>query len=212
MTEPVLGLPDVIDAFPGIDALGGDCRIAATVTVFRVARACGGGVGIRLGDGVSIYENARLVLGDPLQHADTGIVIGSRVIVNCGAYLSGEGGLVIADEVLVGAHAKLLSAGHDIDAPNESIWCNPLTFGRITIGRGAWIGAGATILQGVEVGEGAVVGAGSVVTRDVPAFGVVVGQPARLLRYRSGYGPPSSFDSRVGWRAFKRLGKWLFGR
>ena len=48
--------------------------------------------------------------------------------------------------------------------------------------RGATIGSGATILCGVEIGENAIVGAGSVVTRDVPAHGIVAGNPARLLR------------------------------
>lgn len=45
-----------------------------------------------------------------------------------------------------------------------------------------WIGAGATILRGVHIGEGAVVGAGAVVTRDVPAYAVVAGNPARVVR------------------------------
>ena len=48
--------------------------------------------------------------------------------------------------------------------------------------RGASIGSGATILSNVVVGEHAIIGAGSVVTRDVPAYAVVVGNPARVLR------------------------------
>jgi acetyltransferase-like isoleucine patch superfamily enzyme len=52
----------------------------------------------------------------------------------------------------------------------------------IRICRGAWIGARSIILKGVTIGEGAIVGAGSVVTRDVPAFTIVAGNPARILR------------------------------
>ena len=54
---------------------------------------------------------------------------------------------------------------------------------RTVIKRGASIGSGATILSNTTVGENAIVGAGSVVTRNVPANGVVAGNPAKLLRY-----------------------------
>jgi galactoside O-acetyltransferase len=52
----------------------------------------------------------------------------------------------------------------------------------VNIGSRAWIGFGATILKGVTVGEGAVIGAKSVVTRDVPPYCVVAGNPARVVR------------------------------
>jgi hypothetical protein len=60
----------------------------------------------------------------------------------------------------------------------------PASKGDVTIGNDVWIGAHATILSGVTIGDGAVVGAGAVVAKDVPPFGIVVGNPARLLRYR----------------------------
>lgn len=53
----------------------------------------------------------------------------------------------------------------------------------ITVKDDVWIGAGAIILPGVTIGEGAIVGAGAVVTKDVPPFAVVAGNPARIIRY-----------------------------
>jgi acetyltransferase-like isoleucine patch superfamily enzyme len=55
---------------------------------------------------------------------------------------------------------------------------------------GAWadIGVNAVVLPGVTVGKGAIVGAGAVVVKDVPAFAVVAGVPAKLLRWREGHG------------------------
>lgn len=55
-------------------------------------------------------------------------------------------------------------------------------FGKIRIGRGAYIGVNAIILPGVTVGEGCIVGAGSVVTKNVPPYSVAVGNPARVIR------------------------------
>lgn len=60
----------------------------------------------------------------------------------------------------------------------------PLVYSPITIGAQAWVAAGCFIAPGVSVGEGAVVGAYSVVTKDVPAWTVVAGNPARFIRMR----------------------------
>ena len=185
----MLGVPEPVSTFPGIDRIGEDCHIASTVTVMRVDNYPADR-GIFLGDRISLYDGVRLVLGDPMQHPDTGLLLHSDVIINAFCYLSGEGGLEIDREVLLGSHVRLLSAGHSIDDNDPRIWRNPLTYGKIYIGPGAWIGAGATVLQGITIGEGAVVGAGSVVTRSVPPFGIVAGNPARLLRYRKGFEPP----------------------
>ena len=54
----------------------------------------------------------------------------------------------------------------------------------IIIENDGWISANATILKGVNIGNGAVVGAGSVVTKDIPEFAIVVGNPAKVVKYR----------------------------
>ncbi len=59
-----------------------------------------------------------------------------------------------------------------------------VTKGPVRIGNDVWIGARAMILSGVTVGDGAIIGAGAVVARDVSAYGIVVGNPAVLLKYR----------------------------
>lgn len=55
---------------------------------------------------------------------------------------------------------------------------------KVTIGNDVWIGTNATIFSGVTIGDGAIIGAFSVVAKDVPPFAIVVGNPAKVVRYR----------------------------
>ncbi|MCC8423977.1 CatB-related O-acetyltransferase [Mucilaginibacter sp. UR6-11] len=56
--------------------------------------------------------------------------------------------------------------------------------GQSTIGNDVWIGANAIIMDDITIGDGAIIGAGAIVTRNVPAYAIVVGNPAKILRYR----------------------------
>jgi len=87
--------------------------------------------------------------------------------------------------VKIGAHATvsqysyLCTASHDIEHPEMRLITAP-----ITAGEGAWVAADVFIGPGVSIGEGAVVGARAAVFKDVPAWAVVAGNPAREIRKR----------------------------
>lgn len=179
--DTLLGVPGVTVSFLGIDVLGSGCRIDSSVSVMRFGRRDGV---VCLGDEVSLYAQTRLVVGDVAADPCVRIRIGARTIVNVGCYLSGEGGLEIGEDVLIGPHAKLLSAGHAIDEGDDIIARNQITRSRIVVGDGAWIGAGAIVLEGVNIGRGAVVAAGALVRQDVPEGMIAAGMPAKLLRAR----------------------------
>lgn len=66
----------------------------------------------------------------------------------------------------------------------EGIPGHPSSRGDVQIGNDVWVGAEAVVLSGVRIGDGAVVGARAVVTRDVPPYAIVAGNPARLIRFR----------------------------
>ena len=69
----------------------------------------------------------------------------------------------------------------------------------ITIGNDVWIGANAIIMDGVKIGNGAVVAAGAVVTKDVPAYAIVGGVPAKIIKYRFNENVRSSLEKSKWW-------------
>lgn len=84
---------------------------------------------------------------------------------------------------------------------------------RVRIGHDVWIGHSAIILPGVQVGDGAVVGAGAVVTKPVPPYAIVAGNPARLIRYRFDAATISHLTSTAWWMLTEvelhHLGPWF---
>ena len=103
------------------------------------------------------------------------VILGNNVTVKSGVFI--WDGTRIADNVFIGPNATFTN---DL-LPRSKIY--PESFQGITIKEGASIGANATLLPGVTIGKNAMVGAGAVVIKDVPDQAVVVGNPAKVIRY-----------------------------
>ncbi|NDY42027.1 acyltransferase [Dissulfurirhabdus thermomarina] len=138
---------------------------------------------IHIGSRVTIRRNARLEAVGPWDGATPRIRIGDGTVImshfHCGAAASVTIGrnVGIAERVLVTDH------DHVFDHPHlPPALCPDLKAAPVVIGDGALIGAGCAVLKGVTIGERAVVGANAVVTRDVPPYTVVAGNPAREIR------------------------------
>jgi acetyltransferase-like isoleucine patch superfamily enzyme len=85
---------------------------------------------------------------------------------------------------LVGQFVSLIASGHGVER-GELVRQQGIPKKRgIKIGDDVWLGASSVVLPGITIGNGAVIGAGAVVTKDVPENAIMVGNPARLLRYR----------------------------
>jgi UDP-2-acetamido-3-amino-2,3-dideoxy-glucuronate N-acetyltransferase len=103
------------------------------------------------------------------------VIIGDRVTIKCGVQL--WDGLRVERDVFIGPNATFTNDRH----PRSK---HPLAkYPETWVREGASIGANATVLPGLTIGRRAMVGAGSVVTRSVPPYAVVVGNPARIVRY-----------------------------
>lgn len=106
--------------------------------------------------------------------------IGNACFLNDGCRFDVSAMVTIADEVYIGHDVAIITASHEMgDSVRRagSVVAEP-----VTVGRGSWIGARATVLGGVSIGDGAIIAAGSMVTRSVPARTLVGGVPAVVLR------------------------------
>jgi acetyltransferase-like isoleucine patch superfamily enzyme len=143
--------------------LGKEVKIFDFVNLY----GCEIGDGTKIGTFVEIQKNA---------------TIGKNCKISSHTFICE--GVHIEDNCFIGHNVTFIndiyprSTNEDGSMQNESDWKVVETF----IKKGASIGSSATILAGLTIGEGALIGAGSVVTKDVPPFTIVAGNPARVIR------------------------------
>ena len=153
----------------------------------------------QVGEGTRVQAFAHVLPGarigaecDICEHTfvENDVVIGDRVTIRPGVRLLD--GVRIEDDVFVGPNATFTNhpvrrSKQDLDERSPTV-----------VRRGASIGANATILPGLTIGQYAMVGAGAVVTRSVPPYAVVIGNPARIMRYAGDAGSSVAGSSLAG--------------
>jgi len=138
--------------------------------------------GIFIGQDTFVMHGSELHVYNFRDLPDAGIWIGRNCFIGESSIIRGQGGVVIGDGVLLAPGVQILAVDHVFDDPSRPVLSQGITAHGITVEDGAWIGAGAIILDGVRVGVRAVVGAGAVVAQDVPARALALGVPARVKR------------------------------
>lgn len=117
----------------------------------------------------------------------TGCKIGVNVTIGYDVYYDVTNANLIVIEDGCSITSRCLLICHKRDLKNYFMGSNinlqPYIKGKIQIKKGAHIGMGSIILPGVTIGEGAMIGAGSIVTKDVPAWTISVGNPAKVIKY-----------------------------
>lgn len=128
----------------------------------------------RLGTGTGVQRGCRFYHASRVQ-------LGDRNVINHDCLLDGRHfSIRTGTDVSIGPEATILTLGHDPRSPD---FAN--RGGDVLIGNQVWIAYRAIILPGVTIGDGAVIGAGAVVAKDVEAYAIMAGNPARKVGERS---------------------------
>lgn len=129
--------------------------------------------GVKLGKKSTLHTGVRVF--DP-----RGITIGEGTIVGFSTFLDGRAPLKIGSHTDIASEVMIYNEEHDLTAPDFHAVEGP-----VSIGDYVFIGPRAIILPGVKIGDGAVIAAGAVVTKDVEAFSIVGGVPAKEIKKRN---------------------------
>jgi len=123
-----------------------------------------------------------LSAGESLLHPR--IKIGSHTYMNRNTFLDAILSVTIGQYCAIGPSCYITDHDHGLDISLPPLQ-QPMVAKPTKIGDRVWIGANVTILKGVTIGNDAVIGAGSVVTKDIPEKAIAVGNPAKVIKYRS---------------------------
>ncbi|MBM7071757.1 acyltransferase [Shewanella sp. 202IG2-18] len=147
--------------------IGEDCFIAPEVNLFAEPNR-----NIIIGDHC-------MIAADSFIHGP--ITIGNEVAINHGCSIDGgKLGIVIGDRTRIANNVTIYAFNHGM-APDAPIYQQAVTSLGVKIGQDVWVGAQAGIVDGVTIGDQAVIGMGSIVTKDIPDFAIVAGNPARVI-------------------------------
>ena len=128
------------------------------------------GKNVRFGNNIRIdfYAHGKLRIGN------------NCYFVNNNTFLVGDD-IIIGDKVLVASDVLIASENHIPNPESDNIY-GELAFKPVVIESGCWIAEKVCIMPGVKIGKYSVIGAASVVTKDIPAYSIAVGNPARVIK------------------------------
>lgn len=134
--------------------------------------------GIAIGSGVFIGRNTIL----SCKNGNISIEDGANIGFNCEVFSASD--VVIGRDALLAAYCYVIGGDHDFSDPSRPVLEQSRRSAGVRVGAGAWLGAGAKVLDGVTIGDRAVVGAAAVVRDVVPSGAIAVGVPARIVGQR----------------------------
>lgn len=139
------------------------------------------------------FNNKKIkIIMDDFSHLNSDILIqgsgelyiGKRSYIGEFSIIGVNEKIIIGDDVMISQGLSLRDTSHNFDNLDLPMTKQGIITSPVVIENDVWIGHGVSIVKGVRIGKGAVVGAGAVVTKDVPAYSVVAGIPAKVIKIR----------------------------
>lgn len=141
--------------------------------------------GIRLGDAVSIGMNTTILCtGSLFSELGKGLIVGNNVGLGTHGFLGCAGGVEIGDDTIFGNFVSIHSENHNFSETELPIRQQGVNRKGVKIGRDCWVGAKVTFLDGARIGDGCIVAAGAVVRGTFPAYSIIGGVPAKIIKSR----------------------------
>jgi acetyltransferase-like isoleucine patch superfamily enzyme len=131
--------------------------------------------GIRIGSGAFLGRNTIL----SCKNGDIELAANANIGFNCELFSASR--VEVGEGTLLAAYCYLIGGDHDVADSSRTVLEQGRVSRGVTVGAGAWLGAGVKVLDGVHIGDRAVIGAGAVVRTDIPDGVTAVGIPARIV-------------------------------
>lgn len=133
-----------------------------------------------------ILEDQVIINRNCMIQAKTGFIkLGKRTSIGSNSVIVSMSGVEIGEALLTAGNCYISAGAYQFDDLETPIMDQTaFSKGPIIIGKNSWFGTGVTVLDGVEIGEGAVIGASSVVNKNIPAFAIAIGVPAKVYKMR----------------------------
>lgn len=140
--------------------------------------------GISIGDNVTIKDGCIIECTGVIRSLGEGLIIKNNVGISQYCFIAVRGNIFIGDNTIIGPNVSIFSENHNYSNHELLIREQGETRKDVIIGEDVWIGNKSTVLCGVTIGNHAIIAAGSVVTKDVPAYAIVGGVPAKIIKMR----------------------------
>ncbi|MEZ0216742.1 MAG: acyltransferase [Rariglobus sp.] len=161
--------------------IGEDCYLAPSASISGKS-----GAALRMGKNGFVAAHAYIT---------DDVRLGDHCTINPFATLRGR--ITGGDGIRIGAYSCLMGFNHGYADTTKPIWQQPHTSKGIVLGDDIWIGAHVSVLDGVKIGSHTILAAGAIVTKDVPDYAIVGGNPARVIRMRKRVHAPGSLETKL---------------